>query len=122
MVDRCSSLSTLLYAKAHHKLGLPLAYSSDSTSDELPYWVPSPLAADGVVDAGLLVIPSDKATSDSKFNDTGSGWASPKDYYEYLVSLPSPFKFPIALTFPSLAHRSTPLTSSTAKARPARPR
>lgn len=57
MVDRRSNASIRLYAREHWRRGLPLLYSSDSCSDDLPYWTPSPLVADGHPDTGLLMVP-----------------------------------------------------------------
>ncbi|KAL5536549.1 hypothetical protein ACEPAF_371 [Sanghuangporus sanghuang] len=84
MVDRRSNVSIRLYAREHAKRGLPLLYSSDSCSDDLPYWTPSPLVADGQPDTGLLMLPFSYDTSDFRFNAYGNGWSSPKDYAEYL--------------------------------------
>ncbi|BGP14766.1 hypothetical protein JCM10213v2_002718 [Rhodosporidiobolus nylandii] len=85
-VGRPSNISPLLYARAHHERSLPLYASSDTTSDELPYWTPSPLATvDGLEDKGMLNIPFTLDTGDHRFVNAGSGWASPKDFYEYLV-------------------------------------
>ncbi|GAA6014122.1 hypothetical protein JCM10207_006103 [Rhodosporidiobolus poonsookiae] len=84
MVGRPSNISTLLYARAHHERKLPLLASSDDISDELPFWRPSPLAADGLPDEGLLMIPADNSTGDHRFVAPGSGWASPRHYFEYL--------------------------------------
>jgi len=83
-IDRPSNISRLLYARTHKSRGLPQPYTSDDISDELPFWVPSPLLVDGVKDDGLLVVPMTHDTSDRRFLDNGSGWASPKDFYEYL--------------------------------------
>lgn len=82
MVERRSALSTKLYTLAHKSRGLPLEYSSDSLQDDLPYWVPSP-AKDG---EGLLMVPYTYDTTDLRFNMRGSGWASPKDWFIYMVS------------------------------------
>ncbi|GAA6000181.1 uncharacterized protein JCM10292_004023 [Rhodotorula paludigena] len=83
-IDRCSNISPLLYTRAHADRGFPQPYTSDSTADELPYWVPSPLVFDGKEDKGLLVVPMSLDTGDFRFLDSGSGWASPKHYFEYL--------------------------------------
>ncbi|KAK4694620.1 allantoinase, partial [Phenoliferia sp. Uapishka_3] len=83
-VDRPSNISTLLYTRAHSSLHLPTPYSSDSSSDELPFWVPSPLAAEGKEDTGLLMVPMSHDTGDWKFSGRGAGWASPKDFHQYL--------------------------------------
>ncbi|KAL8280051.1 hypothetical protein RQP46_007632 [Phenoliferia psychrophenolica] len=87
LIDRFSNISPLLYAREHEARQLPLMYSSESSSDELPYWVPSPLALDSKEKAstGMLVIPVAHDTGDFKFVAAGSGWGSPKDFYDYLV-------------------------------------
>lgn len=89
LIDRFSNISPLLYARAHEERNLPLLYSSESSSDELPYWVSSPLVLDGQDKAsnGMLVIPVTHDTGDFRFTSKGSGWASPKDFYEHLVRL-----------------------------------
>lgn len=84
-VDRRSCDSQRLYARAAAERGLPLLYSADSTSDELPFWLPSPLADEGKDDQGLLIVPYQNDTSDAKFTVKGGGWATPKDFYTYLV-------------------------------------
>lgn len=73
-IDRPSNISRLLYARTHKSRGLPQPYTSDDISDELPFWVPSPLLVDGVKDDGLLVVPMTHDTSDRRFLDNGSGW------------------------------------------------
>lgn len=73
-------MTVKLYSTAHRERSLPLLYSSDSCSDDIPYWVPSP--ADN---GGLLMIPFSYDCSDIRFNARGSGWASPKDYWHHLV-------------------------------------
>lgn len=78
--DRRSNMTVKLYSTAHKERSLPLLYSSDSCSDDIPYWVPSP-AQNG----GLLMIPFSYDCSDLRFNARGSGWASPKDYWIHLV-------------------------------------
>jgi len=78
-VDRRSNLSIKLYALANESRGLPLLYSSDSNSDDLPYWTPSPTGK-----GGLLMLPLSYDCSDFRFNAKGSGWASPKDYIAHL--------------------------------------
>ncbi|GAA5828301.1 hypothetical protein JCM11251_006185 [Rhodosporidiobolus azoricus] len=83
-VDRPSNISSLLYARAHHARNLPLYGTSDDISDELPFWKPSPLVVDGVEDKGMLCIPMTHDTGDHRFTHSGSGWSSPKDFYEYL--------------------------------------
>ena len=84
LVERRSNVSTKLYALAHEAPGMPpLAYSSDSCQDDLPYWVPSPTHADG---KGLLMIPFSYDTSDLRFNMRGSGWSCPEDWETYMVS------------------------------------
>ncbi|KAK8861207.1 hypothetical protein IAR55_002026 [Kwoniella newhampshirensis] len=82
LVERRSNLSIKLYSAAHSSRSLPLLYSSDSCSDELPYWVPSPIKEEG---KGLLMIPFSYDCSDFRFNARGSGWASPKDYLAHLT-------------------------------------
>ncbi|CAD6569443.1 MAG: hypothetical protein CYPHOPRED_003377 [Cyphobasidiales sp. Tagirdzhanova-0007] len=67
-VDRRSNDSQRLYARAHEERGLTLVYSSDSASDELPFWLPSPLKDEGKADPGLLIVPMTHDTSDVKFN------------------------------------------------------
>jgi peptidoglycan/xylan/chitin deacetylase (PgdA/CDA1 family) len=79
--DRRSNLTVQLYAAEHAKRGLPLAYSSDSCSDDLPYWRPAP----GGREDGLLMVPFSYDCSDIRFNSNGSGFASPRDYVEHLV-------------------------------------
>lgn len=79
--ERRSNLSVKLYSLAHQERQIPLAYSSDSCSDDLPYWVPSFANRS----QGLLMIPYSYDCSDLRFNMKGSGWASPKDYYLHLV-------------------------------------
>ncbi|WVQ83402.1 hypothetical protein IAT38_005543 [Cryptococcus sp. DSM 104549] len=81
MVERRSNLSVKLYSLAHAERSLPLLYSSDSCSDELPYWVPSPTQKEG---EGLLMLPYSYDCGDFRFNAKGSGWASPKDYWLHL--------------------------------------
>ncbi|KAI5479962.1 hypothetical protein MNV49_002252 [Pseudohyphozyma bogoriensis] len=83
-VDRCSNVTPRLYAREHAARGLPLLYSSDAASDDLPYWVPSPLKDEGKEDTGLLVVPHTHDTGDFKFNVAGAGWASPRDFFEHL--------------------------------------
>lgn len=85
MIDRMSNRSIRLYAREHAARNLPLLYSSDSSSDDLPYWVPSPLATEGKHDTGLLMVPFTVDTSDFRFIAKGSGWSSPVDFYDYLV-------------------------------------
>lgn len=80
LCERRSNLSTKLYSLAHQERQLPLTYSSDSCQDDLPYWIPSPTKK-----GGLLMIPFSYDTSDLRFNMKGSGWASPKDWFEHLV-------------------------------------
>jgi hypothetical protein len=80
LVERRSALSTKLYSLEHQRRQLPLEYSSDSCQDDLPYWIPSPTKA-----GGLLMIPFTYDTTDLRFNMRGSGWASPKDWFIYLV-------------------------------------
>lgn len=82
LVERRSNRSVKLYSQAHADRRLPLLYSSDSCSDDLPYWRRSPVD-DG---NGLLMVPFTYDTSDLRFNMRGSGWASPKDWFLYLVS------------------------------------
>ncbi|KAK4693379.1 hypothetical protein P7C70_g8937, partial [Phenoliferia sp. Uapishka_3] len=82
-VDRPSNLSTLLYTCAHSSLSLPTLYSSNSSSDELPFWAPSPLVVEAKEDKGFLMVPMSHDTGDWKFSGRGAGWASPKDFYEY---------------------------------------
>ncbi|GAA5823418.1 hypothetical protein JCM11251_000627 [Rhodosporidiobolus azoricus] len=84
-VGRRSNASQRLYARANKEKGIPLLYSSDSFSDDLPYWCVSPLAEEGYEDEGLLVIPTQHDTSDWKFNATGAGWSSGKDWLSHLV-------------------------------------
>ncbi|ORY32009.1 hypothetical protein BCR39DRAFT_525190 [Naematelia encephala] len=79
LVERRSNLSTKLYSLEHAKRDLPLLYSSDSCQDDLPYWIPSPAKA-----GGLLMIPFSYDCTDLRFNMRGSGWASPKDYFLHL--------------------------------------
>ncbi|KAM0752910.1 glycoside hydrolase/deacetylase [Meredithblackwellia eburnea MCA 4105] len=85
LIDRYSNISPLLYAREHESRQLPLLYSSDSSSDELPYWVPSPTTLDGKPDTGMLVVPVTHDTGDFRFTSKGSGWGSPKDFYDNLV-------------------------------------
>ena len=80
MTDRRSNLSVKLYSMEHEKRSLPLLYSSDSNSDDLPYWTASPTG-----NGGLLMVPFSYDCSDIRFNVKGSGWASPKDYFSHLV-------------------------------------
>ena len=84
-VDRRSNDSQRLYARAHEERGLTLVYSSDSASDELPFWLPSPLKDEGKADPGLLIVPMTHDTSDVKFNVRGGGFGTPKDFYTYCV-------------------------------------
>jgi len=84
-VDRRSNDSQTLYARAMEENGLPLLYSSDSASDELPFWLPSPLKYEGKEDKGLLIVPMTHDTSDLKFNITGTGFGTPKDFLNYLL-------------------------------------
>ncbi|KAM0753324.1 glycoside hydrolase/deacetylase [Meredithblackwellia eburnea MCA 4105] len=75
------SLDTLkLLSDAHRARGIPLLYSSDTYSDDLPYWVPRP---GGTKDEGLLMIPYALDTNDFKFG-IANGFGSPDDFYSYL--------------------------------------
>jgi hypothetical protein len=98
MIDRVSRVSQQLYARAHFERNLPLWYTSDSTADDLPYWISSPVSGNqtqagnrGVPesfrdhDEGLLVLPSSYDCGDWRFLANGAGWSSPKDFYEHLV-------------------------------------
>ncbi|EIW66226.1 hypothetical protein TREMEDRAFT_35402 [Tremella mesenterica DSM 1558] len=80
-MDRRSNISTKLYSLAHSTRNLPLLYSSDSQTDDLPYYQPS-LSGES---EGLLMLPMSYDTSDWRFNGKGSGWASPKDFATYLI-------------------------------------
>ena len=52
--DRRSNATIKLYAQAMADKGLPLLYSSDSCSDDLPFWTKSPVAGD---EKGILMVP-----------------------------------------------------------------
>ena len=107
--DKRSNLTVQLTHGAHMDRGLPMSYSSDSCSDDLPYWRPAPNGAEG----GLLMVPFSYDCSDIRFNARGSGWASPADYVEHLVSL---------LCRQVLTSRKTRLTVCGKKARKGRQR
>ncbi|GAA6041987.1 hypothetical protein JCM8097_009132 [Rhodosporidiobolus ruineniae] len=83
-IDRRSNTSQRLYTRAAKERGASEIYSSDSFSDDLPYWVTSPLAAEGHEDTGLLIVPSDHSCSDWRFNATAVGWGSGKDWLRHL--------------------------------------
>jgi hypothetical protein len=87
-VDRSSNFSIRAYCREHARRGLPLPYSSDSQSDDLPYWVPSPIKDEPGTgeDEGLLMIPVSQDCSDMRFNVRGAGWAGPDDFFKHLVS------------------------------------
>jgi hypothetical protein len=87
-VDRSSNFSIRAYCREHARRVLPLPYSSDSQSDDLPYWVPSPIKDEPGTgeDAGLLMIPVSQDCSDMRFNVRGAGWAGPDDFFKHLVS------------------------------------
>lgn len=87
-VDRSSNFSIRAYCREHASRGLPLPYSSDSQSDDLPYWVPSPIKDEPEAgrDEGLLMIPVSQDCSDMRFNVRGAGWAGPDDFFKHLVS------------------------------------
>ncbi|KAK4689462.1 allantoinase, partial [Tremellales sp. Uapishka_1] len=80
--DRRSNASIKLYAQAMADKGLPLLYSSDSCSDDLPFWTSSPVKGQ---ENGLLMMPFSYDVSDLKFNLKGKGPSSPKDYFEHLM-------------------------------------
>ncbi|GAA5860448.1 hypothetical protein JCM8547_000306 [Rhodosporidiobolus lusitaniae] len=82
-VGRRSNTSQRLYTRLCKEKGVAV-YSSDSFSDELPYWTTSPLTADGYPDEGLLQIPYQHDTSDWRFNNTAVGWSSGKDWLQHL--------------------------------------
>ncbi|GAA6014799.1 hypothetical protein JCM10207_002185 [Rhodosporidiobolus poonsookiae] len=84
-VDRRSNTSQRLYTRANKERGIPLLYSSDSYSDDLPYWVVSPLAEEGYEDEGLLIVPSSLDCGDWRFNASGQGWSSGKDWLRHLT-------------------------------------
>ncbi|EIW68150.1 hypothetical protein M231_05494 [Tremella mesenterica] len=77
--DRRSNRTIRLYAQAMEDKGLPLLYSSDSCSDDLPFWTKSP-----VHDKGLLMLPFSYDVSDAKYNLLGNGPNTPQAYFKYL--------------------------------------
>ncbi|RSH90024.1 hypothetical protein EHS25_001357 [Saitozyma podzolica] len=79
-VDRRSNASISLYAQAMASKGLPLVYSSDNQSDDIPFWTRSPVG-----DKGLLMLPMSYDISDAKFLLKAKGPCSPVDYYENLM-------------------------------------
>ncbi|KAM0747463.1 glycoside hydrolase/deacetylase [Meredithblackwellia eburnea MCA 4105] len=79
-IDRRSNTSQRLYTRAHNDISLPLLYSSDSSADDLPFWLPSPLKDDGLKDEGLLIVPFHHECGDMRFNVTGGGFGGPMDF------------------------------------------
>ncbi|THV02634.1 glycoside hydrolase/deacetylase [Dendrothele bispora CBS 962.96] len=79
-LGRGSNQSKRIIAREHHKRSLPLLYSSDSYADDLPYWVESPLASEGVSDGGLLIVPYSLDCNDHRFLCQGSGWSTSNDF------------------------------------------
>ncbi|KAM0746463.1 hypothetical protein T439DRAFT_384189 [Meredithblackwellia eburnea MCA 4105] len=63
-LERGSNVSPRLYSQLSQERGLKMLYTSDSYGDDLPYWVSSPLAEDGAVDDGMLIIPHNLSTDD----------------------------------------------------------
>ncbi|KAK0469051.1 uncharacterized protein EV420DRAFT_5915 [Desarmillaria tabescens] len=83
-LGRGSNQSARIIAREHFKRGLPLLYSSDTYADDLPYWVESPLASEGIEDEGLLMIPYSLDCSDHRFLCKGSGWSSSDDFFWHM--------------------------------------
>ncbi|KAK0220939.1 hypothetical protein EDD85DRAFT_779806 [Armillaria nabsnona] len=83
-LGRGSNQSARIIAREHYKRGLPLLYSSDTYADDLPYWVESPLASEGIEDEGLLMIPYSLDCSDHRFLCKGSGWSSSDDFFWHM--------------------------------------
>ncbi|KAK0205417.1 hypothetical protein DFS33DRAFT_765508 [Desarmillaria ectypa] len=85
MIGRRSNASQRLYCHAAKERGLEFLYSSDSYGDDLPYWLESPLASEGLPDEGMLILPYTLDCNDFRFVVAGSGWSSGEDFYKHLV-------------------------------------
>ncbi|BGP14764.1 hypothetical protein JCM10213_004297 [Rhodosporidiobolus nylandii] len=73
-------------ARIHKELDIPLRYNSDSYSGDLPYWIPSPLALDGDVDSGMLMLPYTLTLNDHRFLVKGAtGTGSARDWTDLLI-------------------------------------
>ncbi|KAM0752933.1 glycoside hydrolase/deacetylase [Meredithblackwellia eburnea MCA 4105] len=72
-------------ARVHKETGVPLLYCSDTYSDDIPYYLPSPLAMDGDKDEGLLMIPYSLTNNDHRFMvSQGAGTGAPNEWFELL--------------------------------------
>jgi hypothetical protein len=57
--SKAGARSRSLVVKTYKELGIPLKYYSDDYSDDLPHWIPNPLAKqeESEEDQGLLIVP-----------------------------------------------------------------
>ncbi|KAF8972563.1 chitin deacetylase [Flammula alnicola] len=77
---RPSPRTRALVCKVYRELGLELLYQSDTYADDLPYWIPDPIAGPK---EGLLLVPYTYDANDFKFF-IAPGFASSMAYYEHV--------------------------------------
>ena len=80
---RISPHSKALIWEAHHEMGIPLLYESDSYSDDVPYWVDVPAEKGSADPHGMLMVPYSYDCNDVRFSDP-AGWGSRSAFEEHL--------------------------------------
>ncbi|GAA6041998.1 hypothetical protein JCM8097_009137 [Rhodosporidiobolus ruineniae] len=81
---RGSTAHKHILAKVHRDKGVPLLYSSDTYTDDVPYYTENPLTLDGEEDTGLLHIPYSLTNNDHRFYIKGAGASCGDDWFDLL--------------------------------------
>ncbi|EPX73819.1 chitin deacetylase Cda1 [Schizosaccharomyces octosporus yFS286] len=81
---RASIRTRKIVCQVYRELGLPQPFDSDDYNDDLPYWVPDPLAdeTNDKEDKGLLVVPYTLDVNDMKFA-VAPGFCNGEDFFTY---------------------------------------
>lgn len=83
-VGRCSPHTRALIHEVHQEQNIPLLYSSDTFSDDIPYWSDVPAEKSIEAPEGMLMIPYSYDCNDLKFQIAPGSWSSHSAFVDYL--------------------------------------